>query len=81
LFKTRRQFIAIYFQFLLEYAIRKVRANHEGLKLNGARQMLVYGDDIKMVGGSGGQYIVKKGTDTLLVASKETGLEVKAEKT
>ena len=49
--------------------------------MNGARQMLVYGDDIKMVGGSGGQYIVKKGTDTLLVASKETGLEVKAEKT
>jgi len=34
-----------------------------------------------MLGGSRGQYIVKKVTDTLLVASKETGLEVKAEKT
>jgi len=41
---------------------------------------LVYGDDINTLGGSRGQYIVKKGTDTLLVDSKETGLEVRAEK-
>ena len=35
------------------------------MKLNGARRILVYGDDINMVGGSGGQYIVKKVADTL----------------
>jgi hypothetical protein len=41
---------------------------------------LVYGDDINRLGGSRRQYIVKKETDTLLDVSKETGLEVKAEK-
>jgi hypothetical protein len=43
---------------------------------------LVCGDDINInrLGGSRGQYIVKKETDTFLVVSKETGLEVKAKK-
>ena len=33
------------FNFTLQYAIRKVRGNQEGFKLNGTRQLLVYADD------------------------------------
>jgi hypothetical protein len=37
------------FNFALEYAIRRVQVNHDGLKLNGTRHFLVYADDVKML--------------------------------
>jgi hypothetical protein len=67
------------FNFALEYAIRRVQANQEGLKLNGTHQLLVYADDINILGGS--VHAIKKNTEAVVVASKEIGLEVNAEKT
>jgi len=36
----------------LEYAIRRVQVNQGGLKLNCTHQLLVYANDINMLGGS-----------------------------
>jgi len=49
------------------------------LKLNGTHQLLVYADDVNILGGS--VHTVKKNAETLVVANKETGLEVNADET
>ena len=67
------------FNFALEYAIRSVQVNQDGLKLNGTHQLLVYADDINIMGGS--VNTIKENAKVLIVASKEIGLEVNAYKT
>jgi hypothetical protein len=66
------------FNFALEYAIKRVQANQEGLKLNGTHQLLVYADNVNILGGS--VHDIKKNREALVAANKEIGLEVNAEK-
>ena len=49
------------------------------MQLNGTHQLLVYADDVNILGGS--VHTIKGNGDALLVASKENGLEVNADKT
>jgi hypothetical protein len=59
--------------------MRRVQVIQDGLKLNGTHQLLVCVDDVTILGGR--VHIIKKNTEALVVGSKETGLEVNADKT
>jgi hypothetical protein len=60
------------FKFALVYAIRRVQLKLDGLKLNGKLQLLVYADDVYMLGER--VNAINKKTHALVVVSKETGL-------
>jgi len=63
----------------LEYAIRKVQVNQDGLKLNGTHQLLAYADDVNILGGS--IHTLKGNAEALLTATTEIGLVISADKT
>ena len=64
--------------FVLEYAIRRVLVSQDGLKLNGTHQLLAYAD-VNMLGGN--VHSIQKNAEALVIASKESGLEVNADET
>jgi hypothetical protein len=66
------------FNFALEYAIKRVQVIQDGLKLNCTHYILVYTNDVNILGGS--IHTVKENTQALVVAVKEIGLEVNADK-
>ena len=67
----------MFFNFDLEYAIRWVQVNQDGLKLNGTHQLLAYADDVNIMGGS--IHALKENAEAVVAATRETGLEVSAD--
>ena len=70
---------ALFFNFPLEYANRRDQVNQDGLKLNSTHQLLVYADDVNILVRR--VHTIKKNKEASVVISKETGLEVNADKT
>jgi hypothetical protein len=69
----------LFFKVAVQTAITRVQVNEEGLKLNSAHQLLVYVDDINILGRS--VHTTKTNVIALVVVSKENGLEEIADKT
>ena len=74
-----RCFISSILNFSLEFAIESVQINQKDLKLNGTHQLLVYVNDVNILGEN--VYTINKNTEMFLVAVEEIGLEVNVEGT
>jgi len=67
------------FNFALEYAIRRIQVNQDGLKLNGTHQLLAYADDVNILEGS--IPTLKENAEALVAATRDLALETTADKT
>ena len=77
--KQRGALSPFLFNFALKYAIGRVQINQDGLELNGTHHLLVYVHDVNILGGS--VRTIKENAEASILASKEIGLEVNADKT
>jgi len=76
--KQRDALSPLLFNFPLEYAIKRVQANQDSLKLNGTHHFVAYAD-VNILGGS--VHTVKENAEAIVVATMENGLDVNADKT
>jgi len=63
--KQGNALLLLFFNFALECAIRRVQVNQDGLKLSGTHQLLVYVDDVNVLGGS--VHNIKKNTEGFFI--------------
>jgi len=57
------------FNFALEYVIRRVQVNRDGLKVNGTHQFLAYANDVNILAGS--IHTLKESAEALVAATRE----------
>jgi hypothetical protein len=61
------------------YASRRIQVKQYGLKLNGTHQLLVYANDVNILGRN--VHTIQENSEVLVVAGREIELEVNADKT
>jgi hypothetical protein len=64
----------LFFNFALEYTIRKVQEDQVGLKWNGTHQLLAYAHYVNLLGDN--TDTIKKNTETFIDASKKISVEI-----
>jgi hypothetical protein len=70
--------LPLLFNFALKYAIRRVQVIQDCLKLNGTHNLLVFADVVHILGRS--VHTIKENAEAVIVATKEIGLKVNADK-
>jgi hypothetical protein len=55
----------LFFNFAVVYVIRRIQVNQDGFKLNGAHQLVVYADDVRVWGRSIPYYKAKQKLSSL----------------
>ena len=69
----------MFFNYALNYATWRVQVTQKGLKLNGTNQLLVYADEVNILGGS--VHAIKENAEAFVVVSKDSGLGENKDKT
>jgi hypothetical protein len=69
----------LFFNFALEYTLKKAKETRERLTSNGTHYLLFYADDVTLLGEN--INTPQRNTEAVLDATKKNGLEVSVEKT